>query len=95
MDKKLYDLMNWPDIEGIVYSDLTNPKSLLGQHVTKHGLLIQAYYPGAVKASVKVRDTKVVHEMEMADEEGYFAVYYLIRKRLIIHWNSYSGMRVA
>ena len=82
MDKKLYDLMNWPDIEGIVYSDLTNPKSLLGQHVTKHGLLIQAYYPGAVKASVKVRGTKVVHEMEMADEEGYFAVLLPEKKKI-------------
>lgn len=28
MDKKLYDLMNWPDIEGIIYSDGCNPKNL-------------------------------------------------------------------
>ena len=59
MDKKLYDLMDWPDIEGIVYSDLSHPKELLGQRITKHGLLIQAFYPFAVKATVKVKGSKV------------------------------------
>ena len=81
MDKKLYELMNWPDIEGIIYSDLVHPKQLLGQHITKNGLLIQAYYPGAVKASVKT-DAGTVYEMEMADEEGYFAVLLNDKKKI-------------
>lgn len=82
MEKKLYDLMDWPNIEGIVYSDLTHPKSLLGQRITKHGLLIQAYYPAAIKATVKVKGTGVLYEMEMADEEGYFAVLISDKKKL-------------
>ena len=53
MDKKLYDLMNWPDIEGIIYSDGCNPKNLLGTHSVKGGILIQSFYPAAVGATVK------------------------------------------
>lgn len=82
MEKKLYDLMDWPNIEGIVYSDLSHPKELLGQRITKHGLLIQAYYPAAIKATVKVKGTGVLHEMEMADEEGYFAVLISEKKEI-------------
>lgn len=73
MDKKLYDLMNWPDIEGIIYSDGCNPKNLLGTHSVKGGILIQSFYPAAIGATVKAADGKT-YEMEMADEEGYFAV---------------------
>ena len=82
MEQRLYDLMDWPNIEGIVYSDLSHPKELLGQRITKHGLLIQAYYPAAIKATVKVKGTGVLHEMEMADEEGYFAVLISEKKEI-------------
>ena len=40
MNKKLYDLMNWPEIEGVVYSDTKHPKKLLGGHMTSKGFLI-------------------------------------------------------
>ena len=82
MDQKLYDLMNWPDIEGIIYSDLVHPKSLLGQHVTKNGILIQAFYPDAVKASVKEKNTGILHEMVQVDEAGYFALLLNRKKKL-------------
>ncbi len=72
MDKKLYNLMNWPEIEGIVYSDTVHPKALLGQHVVKNGILIQAFYPDAVKAYV-VKSSEEI-KMTIADEAGYFAV---------------------
>lgn len=73
MNKKLYELMDWPEIEGIVYSDVAHPKKLLGQHSTKNGQLIQAFHPGAVNAYVVERGgTK--HKMEQADEAGFFAV---------------------
>ena len=74
MNKKLYDLMNWPEIEGVVYSDTKHPKKLLGGHMTSKGFLIQAFRPGAVKAFVKDTLTGEIHAMDMADEEGYFAV---------------------
>ena len=74
MDKKLYDLMNWPDIEGIIYSDGCNPKNLLGTHSVKGGILIQSFYPAAVGATVKAADGKT-YEMEMADEDRDGKVY--------------------
>ena len=39
MNKNLYGLMNWPEIEGIVYAECDKPKELLGAHVTGKGLL--------------------------------------------------------
>lgn len=73
MNKKLYELMNWPEIEGIVYSDEAHPKRLLGCHAVKGGQLIQSFHPGAVKAYVVERDGSR-HKMEQVDEEGFFAV---------------------
>jgi len=72
MTKKLYQLMNWADIEGIVYSEEDNPHKLLGAHVVKEGLLVQFFYPGAKEAWYVAGDTK--KQMELADEEGYFAL---------------------
>ena len=33
MTKKLYKLMNWADVEGIVYAEEDDPHRLLGPHV--------------------------------------------------------------
>lgn len=74
MDKKLYDLMDWPEIEGIVYSECKHPGQLLGQHVKETGLLIQAFLPDAVKVSVIIEGKDKEYNMEMADEQGYYAV---------------------
>lgn len=71
MNKKLYKLMNWPEIESIVYSENDNPHKLLGAHNVTGGTLIQFYYPGAVHATVLTKDE--AYRMERADEEGYFA----------------------
>lgn len=65
--------MNWPEIEGIVYSDVAHPKKLLGQHAVKGGQLIQSFHPGAVNAYVVERGGSK-HKMEQVDEEGFFAV---------------------
>ena len=74
MNDKLYKLMNWADIEGIVYSEEDNPHKLLGAHVTGNSTLVQTFQPGAVKVSLKHLGTDKVYPMEMADEEGFFAV---------------------
>lgn len=74
MEKKLYNLMNWPDIEEVVYSESDNPHKLLGAHITSAGVLVQAFLPGADKVSVKVEGKKKLYDMEMVDEEGFFAV---------------------
>ena len=46
MEKILYDQMDWAGIEEIVYSESSDPGRLLGAHVVKEGLLIQAFLPG-------------------------------------------------
>ena len=73
MEKKIYDLMNWPEIEAVVYSECDNPHALLGPHVTEDGILIQAFLPDAVSAVVKA-GAKRSYPMELVDDAGYFAV---------------------
>lgn len=72
MNKKLYQLMNWAEIEGIVYSEEDNPHKLLGAHLVKEGLLVQFFYPKAKEVWYVSGDVK--KQMELADEEGYFAL---------------------
>ena len=71
MTKKLYKLMNWAAIEGIVYSEEDNPHALLGPHAVTGGIMYQFYYPEATKAVIETK--KELFRMELADEEGYFA----------------------
>lgn len=74
MDEKLYRLMNWPQIEAVVYSECDHPLDLLGPHITKDGVLIQTFQPEAVSVSVELVSTGKVIPMESADEAGFFAV---------------------
>lgn len=73
MNKKLYDLMNWADIEEIVYIESKNPERILGPHKVKNGILIQAFFHDAQKVIVCMKTQNKEFEMEMADEEGFFA----------------------
>lgn len=79
MDKKLYKLMNWPRIEGIIYSEEDQPHELLGPHPVLGGTLVQAYKPGAKSVFLVVTDKNVEYRMEEADEEGYFALFLPIK----------------
>ena len=54
MDGKLYDLMNWPRIEALVYSEEDEPQEILGPHKVAGGILIQAFLPTAMKVTVAV-----------------------------------------
>ena len=85
MNRKLYNLMDWPEIEGIIYSDTAHPKKLLGMHSVKGGQLIQTYYPGAVKAVLTNTETNDNYKMDLADEEGYFAA--LISEKKSFRYN--------
>lgn len=70
---KLYDLMNWRNIEGVEYSDINNPSDVLGIKATKTGKLAGAFVPDALKVSIKFDDIEKLYPMEKMDEEGYFA----------------------
>ena len=41
MNGKVYNLMNWPEIEGITYCESDKPGELLGGHLVKEGFLIR------------------------------------------------------
>lgn len=74
MDKKLYDLMDWAEIEAIVYSEHDHPETVLGAHKVKGGILVQAFFPGAKTVFVKRKKDGRLYQMEEADEAGFFAV---------------------
>ncbi len=85
MNKKLYNLMDWAEIEAVTYSEEDHPKKLLGPHSAgRSGTLIQAFFPEAKSVAVKVDKVKDPYPMEMMDESGYFAV--LLRKKIPFHY---------
>lgn len=71
MDNKLYKLMNWPRIEGIIYSEESNPHEILGPHNVGKSVLFQTFWPGAVKVNIIAGNKK--QKMELVDEAGFFA----------------------
>jgi len=73
MNKKLYKLMNWPLIEEITYSESDRPHEILGPHQVETNTLVQAYFPGAGRVSLIVPEFDYEEEMELADEDGFFA----------------------
>ena len=70
---KLYKLMNWPEIEGIIYSDSDNPHRLLGPHKEGRNVVFQAFFPDAEFVNVLLREEHKILPMEQMDEAGYFA----------------------
>ena len=73
MDNKLYEMMDWAAVEGIVYSEEDHPHDILGAHVTEEGILIQTFLPTAKSVTVVLKDSKKEYPMDLEDEEGCFA----------------------
>lgn len=71
MNEKIYDYMDWPRIEAVVYSEETSPKDVMMPRITPDGILIQGFFPEAEKA--EVLSGNKVYEMELEDEAGYYA----------------------
>ena len=69
---KLYSLMNWRNIEGVVYSDIGNPKSVLGLKDEKYGSRIGVFAPDAKNVSIKVEGIDELYSTEKMDESGYY-----------------------
>lgn len=74
MNNRLYKLMKWPEIESIIYSESDDPHAILGAHPAGANTLVQAYLPGAKSVTLQNKKDKKSYEMEMADEQGFFAV---------------------
>lgn len=73
MNKKLYKLMNWPEIEGIVYSESDDPHAILGAHVAGSSVLVQTFQPGAKSVRLQLLEGDKSYPMDLVDEEGFFA----------------------
>ena len=72
--------MDWAEIEAVTYSEEDHPKGVLGAHPVRGGqTLVTAYRPDAKKIAIKFKGEKKSTEMELADEEGYFAI--LVKNR--------------
>ena len=82
MGNRLYDLMDWPSIEGVVYSECDEPMELLGGRICKDGFLIQTFAPDAVEMNVRVDGRKKLYPMEKMDEAGFFGVLLPGRKKI-------------
>lgn len=72
MNEKLYDLINWEQVEAVVYADTDAPQDILGIHKVKGGYLIQAFMPKAETVAVKTKTA--AYPMECVDEAGFYAV---------------------
>ena len=75
MTNKLYKLMNWPAIEEVIYSEASDPHAILGPHVSGTGTLIQTFVPGAERVQIQFLEDMSEKDMEMADEDGFFAIW--------------------
>ena len=72
MNEKLYKMMNWPEIEAVIYSEEDDPHRLLGPHAAGSETLLQAFFPDAAAVKAVLEDGRE-YEMEMEDDAGYFA----------------------
>jgi len=86
VNNKLYKMMNWPEIEEIIYSDGDDPHRILGAHKVGNSYLIQAFYPDAVSVKVHIENSKKSYEMELADEAGFYAVIVPFVDKLKYHF---------
>ena len=75
MNNKLYKLMNWPAIEEIIYSEASDPHAVLGPHASGSGTLVQTFCPGAKKVQIQFLEDMSEKDMELADEDGFFAIW--------------------
>ena len=66
--------MDWTRIEKIIYSESDNPHELLGPHTVGGQTLVQAYFPGAKAVTIRFAEETEDVDMELADDDGFFAV---------------------
>ncbi|WP_051226408.1 1,4-alpha-glucan branching enzyme [Butyrivibrio sp. MC2013] len=87
MNDRLYKLMNWPEIEEIIYSDGNDPHRILGAHKVGNSILIQTFRPDLEEITVKASDKKS-YKMELEDESGFFAALLPYKQDLTYHYEA-------
>ncbi len=91
MKDKLYKMMNWPEIEAIVYGEEGMPQTILGRHNVSSYTLFQTFQPNAKSVVLVVEDEKnsdksKEYTMELADEEGFYAIAILGKVKNDYHY---------
>lgn len=73
MESKIYQAMDWPRIEAVVYGEEASPRDVMAPRLLEGDLLVQGFFPGSRKVSVRNEKNGNVYPMEQEDEAGYFA----------------------
>lgn len=81
MKDKLYKMMNWPNIESIVYGEESNPCKILGRQFLSGNTLFQTFQPGCDKVALILDGDDKTYEMELADEEGFLQLLFLEKRK--------------
>ena len=92
MKDKLYKMMDWAAIEGIVYAEEPNPETILGRHQVGTNVLFQTFQPNAKAVTLvfddeKDKDKTKEYTMELADEAGFYAVSVLGKLKSKYHYH--------
>ena len=92
MSEKLYNMMDWPEIEAVVYSEENEPKKILGPRVTPEGILIQCFLPGAAQAKILTTKDRKEYEMELEVTDAHVLLEQLIGEH--VAWLTERGWQV-
>ncbi len=91
MKDKLYKMMNWPEIEAVVYGEEGRPQTILGRHSVSSYTLFQTFQPDAKSVVLVIEDEKnsdktKEYSMELADEAGFYAIAILGKIKAPYHY---------
>lgn len=93
MADKVYEYMDWPEIEAVVYGEEASPRDVMSPRLTTDGILIQGYFADADQAEVLIG--KNSYKMEKQDDAGYFAVLIPGRKIPLYQYRVTKGDNVS
>lgn len=74
MTDRLYEYMDWPRVEAVIYGEENRPREILGPRIVKDAVLIQCFFPEAKSVKVYNKKDRKRYTMEQVDEAGYYAV---------------------
>ena len=95
MLQEVYDLIDWREVEAVVYSDEDKPHSILGPHACEQGTLVHTFLPDATSVKVIVDGKKKEFEMEKVDDAGFFSALLPMKEIEAYHYEVAYGETVV
>lgn len=74
MESRIEQLIDWKEVSAIQKAEHNHPRDILGPKVTEEGILINAYFPSAVKITVIKKRGNQSYEMQKSKEPGFFSI---------------------